>query len=54
MRLARSLHSVITLLWGLSALWLTFTGPFEATGNGYFGTWLGFACALAFAWQEFY
>ena len=31
-----------------------FRGPFVATGNGYFGTWLGFACALAFAWQEFY
>ena len=33
---------------------LTFRGPFVATGNGYCGTWLGFACALAFAWQEFY
>ena len=45
------------LCWSLDALpagVLTFRGPFVATGNGYFGTWLGFACALAFAWQEFY
>jgi len=31
--------------WGLAALWLTFTGPFLLTGNGYFGLWGAFACS---------
>ena len=43
---------------GLGALWLaaaavlTFDGPFNITGNGYFGTWLACLCAVSFAYQE--
>lgn len=43
--LARSLHMVITLLWGFAALWLTSTGPFAATSNAYFALWAGLVCA---------
>jgi len=42
---ARSIHIVVVLLWGLAALWLTFTGPFTMPGNGYFGLWVGLVCA---------
>ena len=50
----RAAALLLLALWVVAAGVLTFRGPFVATGNGYFGTWLGFACALAFAWQEFY
>lgn len=42
---ARSLHTTVMVLWGIAAFWLTFTGPFTYTGNGYFSLWIGFACA---------
>ena len=45
-RVSRSIYSVIVILWGTAAAWLTFTGPFDQqTGNGYFGLLVGFVCA---------
>ena len=52
--LRRASAVLLLVLWIVAAGVLTFRGPFVATGNGFFGSWLGFVCALAFAWQEFY
>ena len=46
-RVSRSIYSVIVILWGTAAAWLTFTGPFDQqTGNGYFGLLVGFVCSV--------
>jgi len=41
----RALLVTVFILWGGTAAWLTFTGPFVVTGNGYFGLWIGLYCA---------
>lgn len=41
------------VLWFFAACVLTFDGPFNVTGNGFFGTWAAMFCALAYAYQEF-
>ena len=50
--LKKAFSAVLLLLWGITACVLTFDGPFNATGNGYFGTWASLFFATAFAWQE--
>lgn len=37
---------VFALLWLFLACLVTFFGPFEETGNGYFASWAGAACVL--------
>ncbi|KAL1522990.1 hypothetical protein AB1Y20_017953 [Prymnesium parvum] len=37
----RPLFVAILLLWTIAAYWLTFSGPFVGTGNGYFSLWVG-------------
>ena len=32
--------------WVILASWLTFSGPFKFTGNGYFCSWVGMLCSL--------
>jgi hypothetical protein len=43
------------LLWLILACLVTFSGPFNTTGNGYFASWLGGTCAsfaTFSAWKE--
>jgi hypothetical protein len=44
---------LFVLLWLVLCIVLTFDGPFQGTGNGYFGTWFATFCAFSFAYQEF-
>lgn len=44
---------LFVLLWLVACVVLTFDGPFQGTGNGYFGTWFATFCAFSFAYQEF-
>ena len=45
--------TALILLWFLSVIFLTFEGPFNGTGNGYFGTWFAALCATAIWYKEF-
>lgn len=45
--------ALFVLLWLIACVVLTFDGPFQGTGNGYFGTWFATFCAFSFAYQEF-
>jgi hypothetical protein len=39
---------IFTIFWIVMACFVTFRGPFDVTGNGYFGSWIGAAtCAFA-------
>ena len=39
---------IFTIFWIVMACFVTFRGPFDVTGNGYFGSWAGSAtCAFA-------
>lgn len=42
----------LLLLWLAAACVLTFDGPFNRTGNGYFGTLFATFCAVSFAYEE--
>eukprot|EP00986_Skeletonema_menzelii_P013795 scaffold8414_cov129-Skeletonema_menzelii.AAC.8 len=39
------LFALLSLCWLVSACLVTFAGPFEKTGNGYFAAWAGFLTA---------
>lgn len=49
----KALSALFSTLWFVALLILTFDGPFNATGNGYFGTWFAFFCSVSFAYREF-
>jgi len=49
----KGLGAFFVLLWFVAVCVLTFDGPFNITGNGYFGTWAAMFCSLSFAYQEF-
>jgi hypothetical protein len=38
--------AILSLCWIVSASLLTFRGPFDLTGNGYFGSWAGAVTAI--------
>lgn len=47
--------SFFSLLWLVLACLVTFSGPFNTTGNGYFASWAGMTCAwfsTFSAWKE--
>ena len=49
----KGLAGVFVSLWLFAAIILTFDGPFNMTGNGYFGTWFATFCSISYAYQEY-
>ena len=45
---------VLIVLWLLTAIILTFSGPFDRTGNGFFATWAATFFATSFGYQIFF
>ena len=44
---------IMFVIWATVAGVLTFDGPFQETGNGYFASWAGFVAAIFFANHQF-
>ena len=44
---------LLSVWWGVGAVVITFWGPFNTTGNAYFASWAGFACALGLCLKIF-
>ena len=50
-QMKKAFAATFVFMWFFCAAILTFDGPFNGTGNGYFGTWFATFCALSFAYQ---
>jgi hypothetical protein len=52
-QMMKLIGAVMFIIWATVAGILTFDGPFQNTGNGYFATWGGFLAAILFANHQF-